>query len=380
MSSDNALDLLKQLIACPSLTPHDAGCQNLIKARLMAAGFTCETHQFEDVTNLWATYGSGAPLFVFAGHTDVVPTGPLTDWRTHPFTAVIENDHLIGRGACDMKGPLASMVVAAEQWVTEHPSFKGTIAFLLTSDEEGPALHGTRKMLDVLQTRHLQINYCIIGEPSSVDLVGDQIRVGRRGSLHGKLTVHGKQGHVAHPHLAENPIHRAARCLHELAHSIWDQGNADFPPTTFQITNLHSGTGALNIVPGHLESTFNFRFSTAITIDELKKRTTQILDQADLKYDLDWHLGGEPFLTQQGHLIKAAVDSIREITGLETKLSTGGGTSDGRFIAPTGAEVVELGPSHATAHQVNESIRVQDVLTLTKIYQSILNQLLIKNS
>lgn len=370
--TDETLQLAQQLISCPSLSPNDAGCQAILQARLAPLGFKCEPLRFEDVDNLWARRGDQAPLVVFAGHTDVVPAGPETDWASQPFMPEIRSGYLYGRGASDMKGSVAAMVVAAEKFIQENPDFSGSIAFLITSDEEAAALNGTQKVIEVLQKRKEKIDYCIIGEPSSDKEVGDQIRVGRRGSLHGKLIIHGKQGHVAHPHLAKNPIHLSALALHDLAQMVWDKGNEDFPPTTFQITNIHSGTGAANVIPGHLEVLFNFRFSTAVTVEELKKRTEAILDKYGLQYNMDWHIGGQPFLTKKGKLITATQKAIKEITGLDVKLSTGGGTSDGRFIAPTGAEIVELGPSHATAHQVNESVKVQDLTTLTTVYKKLL--------
>lgn len=373
--TDETLQLAQQLISCPSLSPNDAGCQTILQARLSPLGFKCESLRFEDVDNLWARRGDQAPLVVFAGHTDVVPTGPETDWASQPFMPEVRAGYLYGRGASDMKGSVAAMIVAAEKFIQENPHFSGSIAFLITSDEEAAALNGTQKVIEVLQKRKEKIDYCIIGEPSSDKEVGDQIRVGRRGSLHGKLIIHGKQGHVAHPHLAKNPIHLSALALHDLAQMIWDKGNENFPPTTFQITNIHSGTGAANVIPGHLEVLFNFRFSTAVTVEELQKRTEAILDKYGLQYNIDWHIGGQPFLTKKGKLIAATQEAIKEITGLDVKLSTGGGTSDGRFIAPTGAEIVELGPSHATAHQVNESVKVEDLTILTTVYKKLLAHL-----
>lgn len=372
----DVIDFARQLINCPSITPNDAGCQSLISEKLTQLGFTCEPMRFEQVDNLWARLGTEAPLFVFAGHTDVVPAGPHDDWTSSPFQAEIRDDYLYGRGASDMKGALAAMITATENFLAKTPHFTGSIAFLITSDEEGPALHGTQKVIEVLKARNEKIAYCVVGEPSSDTHLGDQIRVGRRGSLHGKLIVHGKQGHVAHPHLAKNPIHLSAKAIHDLAQTTWDKGNQNFPPTTFQITNIHSGTGATNVIPGHLEILFNFRFSTAVTVEELKERTQAILDKYELTYHLDWHIGGEPFLTMQGKLLHATQEAIQQLTGLNTRLSTGGGTSDGRFIAPTGAEVVELGPSHATAHQVNESVKTADLVKLADVYQHILHRLL----
>lgn len=374
---NDVISLTKELIQCASVTPHDAGCQKIIAKRLTAIGFTCESMRFNDVDNLWATYGKQAPLLVFAGHTDVVPTGPESDWQSPPFSAEERSGFLFGRGASDMKSALAAMVVAAERFIQNNPSFHGSIAFLLTSDEEGPSINGTKKVIEALQQRGEKIDYCIIGEPSSDTQVGDQIRVGRRGSLHGKITIHGKQGHVAHPHLAINPIHSSALALHELSQVTWDNGNDHFPPTTFQISNIHSGTGAANVIPGHLESLINFRFGTAVTVDELKARTSTLLHKHQLRYDTEWTIGAEPFLTTQGRLITSTQQAIHDLTGLTVKLSTGGGTSDGRFIAPTGAEVVELGVSHATAHHVNECVKIEDLVTLTAIYEQILKRLFI---
>ncbi len=372
----DVITLAKQLMSRPSITPNDGGCQEIITARLAPLGFHCELMRYGEVDNLWARYGTAAPLLVFAGHTDVVPTGPEEDWTSPPFQPEIRNNYLYGRGAVDMKGEVAAMVVAAEEFIKQYTYFPGSIAFLITSDEEGPALNGTKRVMETLKERQIKIDYCIIGEPSSITELGDQIRIGRRGSLHGKLIVHGKQGHVAHPHLAINPIHLSAIALHELVQTEWDKGNDDFPATTFQITNIHGGTGATNVIPGHLEIVFNFRFSTAVTIEQLKERTKAVLNKYGLQYNLDWVIGGQPFLTTKGKLIRTTQEVIKSLTGLETKLSTGGGTSDGRFIAPTGAEVVELGVSHATAHHVNECANVQDLEKLVTIYTKIITTLL----
>jgi len=369
----SVIELAKELLCCPSLTPHDAGCQKIIRHHLEHLGFQCESMPFADVSNLWARYGSQSPLFLFAGHTDVVPTGPLADWMSPPFEPLIRDDFLYGRGASDMKTGIAAMMIACERFIQTHPHFTGSIAFLLTSDEEGHAINGTKKVLEVLKNRCEKIDYCIVGEPSSDQTVGDQIRIGRRGSLHGKLIIHGKQGHVAHPHLAQNPIHLSMAALHELAQTEWDKGNLDYPPSTFQITNLHSGTGAANVIPGHLEVIFNFRFSTAVTITELQERTQAIFHRYGLTYDLKWEIGAEPFLTRRGKLIQVVQQAIRDVTEQDVRLSTGGGTSDGRFIAQTGAELVELGVCHATAHQVNECVLVKDLEALTDIYYRLLN-------
>lgn len=372
---DSVVELNKQLIRRPSVTPVDADCQKIISERLNSIGFHCEFLPFGNVENLWAKYGTHSPLFVFAGHTDVVPPGPLADWISPPFDPTIRGEYLYGRGASDMKSGIAAMLIATEKFIKEHPNFSGSIAFLITSDEEAQATDGTKKVMEILHNRCEKIDYCIVGEPSSDQMVGDQIRVGRRGSLHGKLTIHGKQGHVAHPHLAENPIHLCMPALYELTQTEWDKGNMDFPPTTFQMTNIHSGTGAANVIPGHLDVIFNFRFSSAITIPELKERTQTILHKHGLTYDLKWEIGAHPFLTQKGKLITAVKQAIKEVTDLDVRLSTGGGTSDGRFIAPTGAQLVELGVTHATAHQANESVRIKDLEDLTTIYYRLLTHL-----
>ncbi len=371
----NTTSLAQQLISRPSVTPSDQGCQEIIREHLAGLGFTCESLPFGDVENLWARWGTQSPLVVFAGHTDVVPSGPLSDWTTPPFQAVIRDGYLFGRGASDMKGAIAAMMVATEHFIKKNPRFPGSLAFLITSDEEGPSIDGTQKVIETLLKRGVKIDYCIIGEPSSDNQVGDQIRIGRRGSLQGKLTVHGKQGHVAHPHLALNPIHISASALDALAKAEWDKGNEHYPPTTFQITNIHSGTGATNVIPGHLDVLFNFRFSTAVTIEQLQERTEFLLKQLGVPFQIDWQLGAKPFLTKQGKLIVMTQQAIKDIAHLEVKLSTGGGTSDGRFIAPTGAEVVELGVSNATAHHVDECVKVEDLNVLTAIYEGILQRL-----
>lgn len=378
MKNDQALALAKALISRPSVTPDDGGCQSLISDRLAPLGFRCESMRFNQVDNLWARIGTTAPLFVFAGHTDVVPPGPLSDWSSDPFEPVVRDGYLYGRGASDMKSAIAAMVVAVENFLHTKTPFQGSIGFLLTSDEEGPSIDGTQRVMKALMERGEKIDYCVIGEPSSNQRVGDQIRIGRRGSLHGRLSIHGKQGHVAHPHLAINPIHSAMLALHELAQTTWDQGNEHFPCTTFQISNIHSGTGAANVIPGHLETLFNFRFSTAITPEQMRQRTEALLHKHQLRFDMDWNIGAEPFLTRRGKLMTATQQAIKDITQLEVKLSTGGGTSDGRFIAPTGAEVIELGTSHATAHHINECVQVDDIDNLTTIYQHILALVLSK--
>lgn len=374
---NSVITLAQQLLACPSITPNDAGCQTILRARLEQAGFQCESMQFADVDNLWARYGTKAPLLVFAGHTDVVPTGPLSQWTSPPFQPTIRDGYLYARGTSDMKGAIAAMLVAAEQFLATHPDFPGSIGFLLTSDEEGPAINGTVKVMETLQKRAEKIDYCLIGEPSSDTSIGDQIRVGRRGSLHCKLTVYGKQGHVAHPHLAINPIHMATPALHELATTEWDKGNEYYPPTTFQISNIHGGTGAANVIPPEINLLCNFRFSTAVTVKELQQRTETILHKHGLTFDVEWNVSAQPFLTKKGKLISVTQQAIQEVTGLTTKLSTGGGTSDGRFIATTGTEVVELGVSNATAHHINECVKTEDLMALAEIYHKILQNVFI---
>jgi succinyl-diaminopimelate desuccinylase len=375
--SENLTNLAQQLMSCPSITPGDAGCQEIISKRLQSLGFLCETLRFGEVDNLWAVYGQTAPLIVFAGHTDVVPTGPVTEWQFPPFQPTIQDDKLYGRGAADMKGALAAMVIAAERFIQQYPNFPGSIAFLLTSDEEGPSINGTKKVIEVLQKRNIGIDYCIIGEPSSTETAGDQIRIGRRGSLHGKLIVHGKQGHVAHPHLAANPIHPALPALAALAQKTWDNGDAHFPPTTFQITHIHSSAGAANVIPGQLEALFNFRFG-ATTHQVLQQQTEDILHQylsLPIHDELTWTLGAAPFLSTSGQLITIAQEVIAAINGQPPALSTGGGTSDGRFIIATGAEIIELGTSHATAHHINEHVACEELVKLAQMYEEILKKL-----
>jgi len=370
------LDLAIDLIRRPSVTPKDEGCQDVLIQRLEGLGFRAEKLRFGDVDNLWLRRGDSGPLFCFAGHTDVVPPGPLEKWDSPPFAPEIRDGLLYGRGAADMKGSIAAMTTAVERFVAAHPGHNGSIAFLITSDEEGPSINGTVKVVEVLEARNEKIDWCLVGEPSSTAKVGDVIKNGRRGSLSGTLTVYGRQGHVAYPHLAENPIHRLAPALAELAAQEWDQGNEFFPPTTFQVSNLNAGTGANNVIPGEAVALFNFRFSTETTEAELKQRVHDILDRHGLRYDLEWTLSGHPFLTPEGELVEAAVAAIREQTGTATELSTAGGTSDGRFIAPTGAQVLELGPLNATIHQRNEHVRVEDLDTLSAIYEGILERLL----
>ncbi len=374
---NKTIELTEELINRQSVTPEDGGCQQLIAERLEKLGFKATHLRFEDVDNLWITHGTTGPLFTFAGHTDVVPTGPLEDWNTDPFKSEIIDGMLYGRGAADMKGGIAAMVVAAEQFVEKNPDHKGIIAFLITSDEEGPSINGTRKVIEYLNDNDIKIDWCIVGEPSSDKQLGDVIRIGRRGSLNAILTIKGIQGHVAFPELAENPIHRASAFLAEISSIEWDQGNDSFPATSFQISNINAGTGVENVIPGSVKLLFNFRFSTELTEDELKIRVTALLDKYDLNYELQWKLSGYPFLTSTGKLVDATCESIKSICGIETDCSTGGGTSDGRFIAPTGAEVIELGVSNDTIHKINECVNVEDLDTLTKIYNTILEQLLI---
>lgn len=373
---EKAVELAIDLMSCKSVTPDDGGCMDIISKRLKNMGFKCEKMRFGDVDNLYARLGTTAPLIVFAGHTDVVPTGPLEDWTSPPFEPEIRDGMLYGRGASDMKAAIAAMVVATENFVANNTDVEGSIAFLLTSDEEGPSVDGTVKVLEALKKRNEKIDYCIVGEPSSEKQVGDQIRVGRRGSLSARLVVHGKQGHVANPHLAKNPIHMSASALDELIRTEWDKGNKDFPPTTFQISNIHGGTGAGNVIPGHLEIKFNFRYSTALDDEQIKQRVEDILNKYKLNFDIDWDNSAKPFLTTQGKLVEAAQKVILDLTGQKVRLSTGGGTSDARFIAPTGAEVIELGVSNATAHHVNEHVSVIAIEELTACYEKILLNLL----
>ena len=375
---EKTLALCCELIRRPSVTPEDAGCQALMIEHLQEMGFTCTSRPFGQVSNFWAEHGSDGPILVFAGHTDVVPTGPTEQWHTPPFEPTLVEGTLFGRGTADMKGSLAAMLVACEEFIAEHPDHPGRIGFLITSDEEGPAADGTVKVIDYLQQNGQTIDWCLVGEPSSTSELGDVIKNGRRGSLGAILTIKGVQGHIAYPHLADNPIHRALPALHALASEVWDQGNEFFPPTSMQISNINGGTGATNVIPGEIEVQFNFRFSTEVTQEQLRARTEAILRTHPLDYDLQWHLSGQPFLTASGELVDAAIDSIRDITGLDAELSTAGGTSDGRFIAPTGAQVVELGPINATIHKLNEQVLASDLPRLAAIYKGILQRLLLQ--
>ena len=371
------LELACELIRRPSVTPDDEGCQELMMTRLANAGFAIERMRIEEVENFWARHGTDGPVLCFAGHTDVVPTGPLQGWQHQPFNALIDDEGMLcGRGAADMKGSLASMIIAVERFVADHPDHKGAITFLITSDEEGPAQHGTRAVVERLRARNERLDWCIVGEPSSSTLLGDVVKNGRRGSLGATLTVRGKQGHVAYPQLAKNPIHLAAPALAELAAEHWDAGNDFFPPTSFQISNLNSGTGATNVIPGELTAIFNFRFSTESTVEGLQQRGPALLHRHGLDWHIDWALSGLPFLTEPGELLGAVAASIQQVTGRTTQPSTTGGTSDGRFIATLGTQVVELGPVNATIHQVNERILASDLDLLTEVYYQTMVRLL----
>ncbi|TVL17764.1 succinyl-diaminopimelate desuccinylase [Shewanella algae] len=376
--SQQVLGLAKELISRASVTPLDEGCQALMAERLAKLGFANESMVFEDTTNLWSRRGTEGPVFCFAGHTDVVPPGDLANWHTPPFEPVVIDDYLHGRGAADMKGSLAAMVVATERFVTAHPHHQGSIAFLITSDEEGPFINGTTRVIDTLEARNEKITWALVGEPSSTLKLGDVVKNGRRGSLTGNLVVKGIQGHVAYPHLADNPVHKAAPALAELAAMQWDKGNEFFPPTSFQIANINGGTGASNVIPGELKVMFNFRYSTEVTAEELIKRVENILDAHGLNYELGWIFNGLPFLTGDGPLLEATRQAIKEVTGSETDPQTSGGTSDGRFIAPTGAQVIELGPVNATIHKVNECVKIADLELLAQCYQRILEKLLLE--
>ncbi len=374
--SSTTVQLASDLIARASVTPDDAGCQAMLVERLSKIGFNCETMIFDDVTNLWARRGQGGPVLAFAGHTDVVPPGPLEKWHSDPFVPEIRDGVLYGRGAADMKSSIAAMVTACERFVEQHADHLGSIALLITSDEEGIAINGTVRVIEALEARGEKIDWALIGEPSSHEHVGDVCKNGRRGSIGAKLVIHGVQGHVAYPHKVDNPIHRAMPALHDLARHEWDQGNRFFPPTSLQISNINSGTGAHNVVPGHAEVWFNLRYSTEIDARQIIETTRVILDKHELDYDIDWSISGYPFLTPEGELVKAAQQAIRQHTGITTDLQTTGGTSDGRFIAPTGAQVLELGPVNDSIHKVNEHVDIEDLDMLSDIYQSILKNLL----
>ncbi|WP_375751036.1 succinyl-diaminopimelate desuccinylase [Vibrio sp. HN007] len=378
MSDSPVLALAKDLISRQSITPEDAGCQDVMIERLKALGFEIEVMVFEDTTNFWARRGTESPLFAFAGHTDVVPAGSLDQWHTPPFEPTIIDGHLHGRGAADMKGSLACMIVAVERFIAENPDHKGSIGFLITSDEEGPFINGTVRVVETLMERGENIDMCIVGEPSSTHETGDVIKNGRRGSITGDIKVKGVQGHVAYPHLANNPVHQALPALAELASTKWDDGNDYFPPTSFQIPNLHAGTGASNVIPGEFNVQFNMRFSTELNNDEIVRRVHSTLDSYGLDYELQWTFNGDPFLTDQGDLLDAVVEAVEEINHKKPELLTTGGTSDGRFIARMGGQVIELGPVNATIHKVNECVNVADLEKLTDMYEKTLHKLLSK--
>ncbi|MGH8534220.1 MAG: succinyl-diaminopimelate desuccinylase [Gammaproteobacteria bacterium] len=375
---DATVKLAMELIARRSITPEDGGCQRLIAERLARLGFHIEPMRFGEVANLWARCGEAPPLVVFAGHTDVVPAGPPSAWHVDPFQPEIRDDFLYGRGAADMKGSLAAMVTATERFLSGQRDHRGSLAFLLTSDEEGPAIDGTAKVVETLRARGETIDWCVIGEPTSEECIGDTIKIGRRGSLSTTLRIRGVQGHVAYPDRVVNPIHSALPVLSELFNTRWDPGNEHFPPTTFQITNVHAGTGVDNVVPAHIEISFNLRFSNHWSAGTLKERILAILNRHELRHDCDWRIAGEPFLAKQGRLLDAVLRAGREVTGLEARLSTSGGTSDGRFIAPGGTEVVELGPVNASIHKVDERVAVADLRTLSAIYERVLQRLLLE--
>lgn len=371
------IELAQALIRIDSVTPNDKGCQALMTDHLKCSNFEISDLKFGEVDNFWAEHGKGSPVFVFAGHTDVVPVGDDSKWDLDPFSAQIKDGMLHGRGAADMKGSLAAMLDASERFVRDYPDHKGTIGYLITSDEEGPAVDGTVKVCEHLNVIGQNVDYCLVGEPSATNMLGDIIKNGRRGSLNGTLTIIGKQGHIAYPHLANNPIHLAVPALNELCEERWDAGNEYFPATSFQVSNIHSGTGVTNVIPGEIEVVFNFRYSTESTHEGLQKRVCDILDKHSLEYRIDWNHSGYPFLTPKGELVSGCVDAIKKVTGIDTELSTSGGTSDGRFIAPIlNAQVVELGPINATIHQVNECVSVQDLDDLSDIYYHILENIL----
>jgi succinyl-diaminopimelate desuccinylase len=376
MPEPGALQLAKELIARKSVSPEDGGCQDVLAARLARSGFRCESMPFGAVSNLWARRGDAKPVVCFAGHTDVVPTGPLSEWHSDPFVPTIRDGKLYGRGAADMKSSIAAFVVAAESFVAERPKHSGSIALLLTSDEEGPAVDGTVRVVEKLKARNESIDYCIVGEPTSVDALGDMLKNGRRGSLSAKLTVRGVQGHVAYPHLARNPVHQLAPALAELAAIQWDRGNEDFPPTTWQISNLHAGTGAANVIPGSAEVDFNFRFSTESNEASLRERLETVLKKHRLEYSVSWALGAKPFLSKRGRLAKTALEAAKTHTGRTAELSTTGGTSDARFIIDICPEVLELGPVNASIHKLNEHIVLSELELLPKIYLDVLRSLL----
>jgi succinyl-diaminopimelate desuccinylase len=368
LAENTVIKLAKDLIARPSVTPEDFGCQKMMAKRLTSSGFKNESMVFEDTTNLWSRRGTTYPVFCFAGHTDVVPAGNLELWHTPPFEPTIIDGMLHGRGAADMKGSLAAMLVATERFVNDYPNHQGSIAYLITSDEEGPFINGTTRVIDTLEARNEKITYCIVGEPTSTNKVGDIVKNGRRGSISGELTIHGKQGHVAYPEHVKNPIHLAMPALAELSQMHWDHGNEYFPETSFQFSNIESGTGATNVVPGHLTALFNLRFSTELNFQHIIDKIDAVLTEHKLNYEIKWTFNGKPFITEPGTLVDSTIKAIKTVTGINAELSTSGGTSDGRFIAPTGAQVIELGPCNATIHQVNESVCCDDLIKLADIY------------
>ncbi|HEY7841039.1 MAG TPA: succinyl-diaminopimelate desuccinylase [Gammaproteobacteria bacterium] len=372
------IELAKELIRRKSVTPEDGGCQRLIADRLARAGFQTRHMKFGEVSNVWLTHGKGKPVFAFLGHTDVVPTGPVSDWKSDPFTPVERDGKLYGRGAADMKGSVAAMATALERFAIAHPDHAGTAALLLTSDEEADAVDGTRRVIEQLTAEGTKIDWCLVGEPSSIEKTGDTIKNGRRGTLTALLRVLGTQGHVAYPQLADNPVHRAAPALAALCATEWDRGNEHYPPTSFQISNIHAGTGADNVIPGRLEVLFNFRYSTCVTADELRARTEKLLKDYGLRFEIDWRPPGLPFLTPSGRLLETVKRTLREALGSDPQVNTAGGTSDGRFVAPTGAEIVELGPVNRTIHKVDECVGVEELKTLSGIYERILQTLLVK--
>ena len=368
------LDLAKQLIERASITPDDKDCQQILAERLTATGFTCEQYPFGEVSNLWAEIGENGPLFVFAGHTDVVPPGPLEEWSFNPFTPTEDGEFLYGRGAADMKSSLAAMITATESFLAGN-SLNFRLGFLITSDEEGQAINGTRKVIETFNSKRKKIDYCLVGEPSSAENLGDTIKIGRRGSLSCKLKIKGIKGHVAYPHLASNPIHNALPALAELTASKWDNGNNNFPPTSFQISNVNAGVGANNVIPDVMEVDFNLRYSTELNAETIKNQVQAILDKDEIKYEIKWHLSGEPYLTTEAELIDIVAESVTEETGVTPQRSTTGGTSDGRFISPAGAQVVEFGPCNITIHKINERIRIADIDKLAIVYESVLNKM-----
>ena len=376
MNASPTLALACELIRRPSVTPEDAGCQALIAERLAPLGFRTEPMPFADVDNLWARRGSDGPLLVLLGHTDVVPTGPLGEWSSPPFEPTVRDGCLYGRGAADMKGSVAAMVTALERFVGRRPAHDGSVALLVTSDEEGPSVNGVRRVMETLGGRGERIDWCLVGEPSSTDRLGDTVKIGRRGSLGGTVTVRGVQGHIAYPHLAHNPIHDLARLLANLAGTVWDDGSEHFPPTSFQVSNVTAGTGADNVIPGHAEALFNFRYSTRHDRDSLVTAVETACRDLGLDFDIDWRLSGEPFLTEPGRLIETVGDAVESVAGYRPELSTAGGTSDGRFVAPTGAEVVELGPVNATIHSIDERVLVADLDRLSEMYEEVIGRLL----